>query len=164
MARIKRIIINDYPYFITNITDGRRPFLLENIDLFWSAVETANKKIPFDLFAWVILPDHFHFIINPGKGNISDIMKKIKQIFGANYRKRHRLLSGSAWQESFYDHIIRNEKDMRGHLNYIHWNPVKHGLVTNPFEYPHSSIMKFKDFYPQDWGMREDEIKGDFGE
>jgi len=164
MTRNKRIIISEYPYFITNVSHRRYPLLLDSIDLFWNAVDSARKKIQFELYAWVILPEHFHFIVNSGKGNISEILKKIKQIFGSNYRRKHGLFNGHVWQNGFYDHIIRNEKDMEKHLNYIHWNPVKHGLVTNPFEYPHSSISKFMDLCQEDWGAKENGMEGDFGE
>jgi putative transposase len=165
MARIRRIIVNGHPYFITNITAGRHPLLISDIDLLWRAIESARNKLSFDLFAWVVLPEHFHFIINPDKSNISEILKKIKQIFGANFRKKHGLHSGHVWQSGFYDHIIRNEEDLEKHINYIHLNPVKHGLVSNPFDYPHSSITKFKDFYPPNWGVKNGtELEGDFGE
>ncbi len=164
MVRNKRIITDGYPFFITNVTHGRDALLLDEIDLFWRAIESTKCKIEFDLFAWVILPEHFHFITYSGDTGISEVLKKVKQTFAANFRKRHGLFNGSVWQKGFHDHAIRDEKDLKMHLHYIHWNPVKHGLVSNPFEYPHSSIMKFKDYYPPDWGMTEDDLTGDFGE
>jgi putative transposase len=99
------------------------------------------------------------------QGNISDIMKRIKLSFAADYRKRHEIFNGRTWQNGFWDHMIRNDEDFKRHLDYIHYNPVKHGLVRNAHDWPHSSIHKFKDEYPEDWGINEAiDIKGNFGE
>jgi len=103
-------------------------------------------------------------LINPEEQIISNIMQRIKLSFSVEYSKKHPHVN-RIWQRSFWDHIIRDEDDFYRHLNYIHLNPVKHGLVKNPFEYPHSSIMKFKDYYADGWGVEdEDEPEGEFGE
>ncbi len=136
MVRNKRIIADGYPYFITNVTYRRDALLLDNIDLFWNAIESARDRSGFEIYAWVVLPEHFHFIIYPGDVGISEVMKKIKQIFGENFRNRHGFSHGRVWQNGFHDHIIRDEKDLERHVHYIHWNPVKHGLAANPFDNP----------------------------
>jgi len=132
--------------------------------MFWKSIKTIQEKAGFELIAWVILPEHFHLLINPEEQIISNIMQRIKLSFSVEYSKKHPHVN-RIWQRSFWDHIIRDEDDFYRHLNYIHLNPVKHGLVKNPFEYPHSSIMKFKDYYADGWGVEdEDEPEGEFGE
>jgi putative transposase len=58
------------------------------------------------------------------------------------------------WQKRFWDHIIRDEEDLAQHLDYIHYNPVKHGLVTRPEEWQHSSFIAWQErgAYPEQWG------------
>jgi putative transposase len=165
MASNCRIQVEGYTYFITNLTYRRQRFLSDNIDLFWNAVEAAKQKTLFDMTAWVILPDHFHLLIYFDKGNISNIMKGIKLAFSAHFRKRQGLTAGRTWQNGFWDHIIRTEEDLKRHLDYIHFNPVKHGLVRRAVDYPYSSIHLFKEFYPEDWGIAaSDKPEGDFRE
>jgi putative transposase len=133
--------------------------LLTDIPLFWrSWKETA-------LFAWVILPDHFHCIVDCGDKNISNIMHNFKITYSRNYRDSYT--PGKVWQDRFWDHIIRDQEDMNRHLDYIHYNPVKHGFVNDPFLYGHSTLIKFhKDgYYQRDWGIKETiEFGSGFGE
>jgi putative transposase len=165
MVRNRRFQVEGCTYFIVNVTHERRQFLVDNIDLFWKAVESAKRKRKFDLMAWAILPEHFHLLVYFEKGSISNIMKSIKLTFSAHYRKKYNLAIGRVWQNGFWDHIIRNDEDMRRHIDYIHYSPVKHGLVRLAFDYPHSSIHLFKEFYPEDWGVNEkDEPEGEFRE
>ena len=73
--------------------------------------------------------------------------------------------SGIVWQKRYWDHIIRNQDDMNNHVDYIHYNPIKHGYVNNPFDWKLSSIHNFKDIYQADWGKSEKIIfEGDYGE
>jgi putative transposase len=82
-------------------------------------------------------------------------MHFIKQSFAIMYRNRIDKSAGRIWQYRFWDHIIRNDDDLRRHIDYIHYNPVKHGLCTNPFEYQFSSIHQYKEYYQPDWGCIE---------
>jgi putative transposase len=165
MSNIRRIYIPDGLYFITCITSKRAPILIDNIDLIWRAVEKINSRTNFDLNAWVFLPDHFHIMVNSKTGDISSLLHSIKLSFSMNYRKINPHVDSHIWQKRFWDHVIRDENDYYAHLNYIHINPVKHGLAKKAFDWPHSSIHKFKDYYPNDWGCNEDiKFEGEFGE
>ena len=165
MPRIHRIYIKNNPIFITNVTYLRQPILIENIELLRNSFDSAKLKLPHEIIAWVILPEHFHLLVNPLENSISSIMKNIKLSFAANYRKQNNLLDGRVWQNGFWDHLIRNEKDYNRHINYIHYNPVKHGLEKSAWEYKHSSLTQFKEYYPSDWGiLEEDTGDTDFGE
>ena len=113
------------------------------------------------------MPDHFHVLIDSKDVSPSDIMKSFKLSFGYNYRKRKGLKSGRIWQARYWDHIIRNREDLNNHIDYIHYNPVKHGMINNPFHYEHSSASKYlKDgYYSNDWGVKESfELEEEFGE
>lgn len=167
MSKLRRYFREGDTCFITCVTYERRPFLLEHIDEFWLSVHHVRQHVPFDLLAWVILADHFHVVIWSTEGAISDIVRRIKQKFAGLYRSRHGQVRGRLWQHRFWDHVIRDEEDLNRHLDYIHINPLKHGLADNPFLYPHSSLPKFAEdgMYPPDWGMKEPiTVVGEFGE
>ncbi len=154
-------------YFITSVTHDRHRILVENSDIFWEAVEKVKKDIYFELSAWVIMPDHFHIIIDPLESDLSSIIKRIKLSFAYQFRNSQNMYRGKVWQSRFWDHIIRDENDLNRHLDYIHFNPVKHGLVINPYEWEHSSIHAYlkRGQYESDWGTRKAPIfEGDFGE
>lgn len=106
-------------------------------------------------------------LIEPDQSDLSEIIKRIKLSFAGKYRLRNNTRSGRVWQLRFWDHIIRNESDMNRHIDYVHYNPVKHGLVSRPIDYEHSSFRRFvaDGFYTPDWDvMGKIELSGEFGE
>ena len=154
-------------YFVTCVIYRRRALLLDHVDIFWESVHFAQEVIPFDMIAWSILSDHFHLIVKPPEKDLSEIMRRMKLKFSGLYRSLYGLARGRIWQHRFWDHIIRNRDDMNHHLDYIHYNPVKHGLVRSPFEYQHSSIHQYLEngHYQSDWGLVEPTgFDGEYGE
>lgn len=167
MSNLRRYNSNGKDFFITCVRLNRMPILVENINELWKAINYTKAMHTFELKSWVILPDHFHIIIGTMQNDISGIMKGIKQKFSGLYRSKSGLTSGRVWQHRFWDHIIRNEDDLKKHLDYIHYNPVKHGLTRSPFEYKHSSIHDFlaRGYYQKDWGVVEEpNLSQGFGE
>ncbi|MCP4567201.1 MAG: transposase [FCB group bacterium] len=155
-----------HAYFITNVTYLRKRILLDHVDMLMQSFKDIEHRCRYDKIAWVILPDHFHVIIDPLEQDISNILQRVKMSFGSLYRKHVHIKSGRIWQHHFWDHIIRNNDDMNRHIDYIHYNPVKHGYVEKPFDWEYSSIQSFDGCYQPDWGMRE-QFKyddGQFGE
>ncbi len=73
---------------------------------------------------------------------------------------------GRLWQHRFFDHIIRNQEDMNRHIDYIHYNPVRHHLAISPGEYEYSSFKLYltDEKYEADWGSVEGMDGRDFGE
>ncbi len=103
----------------------------------------------------------------PEQLSVSNIVHLFKQKYSGLYRSRRGLTSGRLWQHRFWDHIIRDEDDYARHLDYIHYNPVRHGLAHSPLDYPLSSYRQWvaRGYYDCSWGLREDmEFDGDFGE
>jgi len=131
------------------------------------ADEDICRAQEYELIAWVILPDHWHCIIDPLEKDVASLMKRIKLSFTAGYLKRLGFRSGRTWHNRYWDHVIRNQEDMNRHLDYIHYNPVKHRLATSAMEYPHSSFRQFVDsgLYDSTWGIVDSPTMiGDFGE
>lgn len=165
MSNLRRYDPYGKPIYVTNVTYNRAPILPDNTDLFWRAMDNAKTKYPFDLIAWAIMPEHFHMVIEAGDTPISKIMHDFKLSFAAYYRKRYNLVSGKIWQLRFWDHIIRNQEDLNRHIDYIHYNPVKHGITNKPMDYVDTSIKNYREYYRPDWGTKDTiNFEGDFGE
>ncbi|MBI3872866.1 MAG: transposase [candidate division Zixibacteria bacterium] len=91
MSKLKRYKDFGTLYFITSVTYQRRRFLVEHADLLWSSVNATKDRCPFELIAWVILPDHFHFLLDAGESDISSIIQRVKMSFAASYRRNQGL-------------------------------------------------------------------------
>ena len=159
MPNFRRYYLPNAVIFITCVTHNRIPFLRDeaNFQLFWETLRRIQEIHPFDLLAFVIMPDHFHWLVSLPEEtpNFSKIMQSIKWNFTINYKKAHNISSPvTLWQSRFWDHIIRDEHDLQNHIDYIHWNPVKHGFVRYPEEWGQSSFEKWADqgYYPPGWG------------
>ena len=154
-------------FFVTTVTYQRSPILVENYHLLREAVAAARATHRFDLLAWVVLPDHLHAVLDTGDASVSTVMQRFKMSFAARFRKRMNMHHGRSWQKRFWDHIIRNQNDLNKHIDYIHFNPVKHGLTAGPRQWRFSSIheRKYARLYPEDWGVGcQPDTEGDFGE
>ncbi len=167
MTNIRRYFREGDISFLTHVTHNRQPILIDHFELLWSSIEKAKEENKFEIISWVILPDHFHLVIDPKTNELPNLMKRIKLSFSAKYRKSVEISSGRVWQNRFWDHIIRNEEDLRRHIDYVHYNPVKHGLVNSPKDWRFTSFHDFLNNgdYPADWGVRETmTFDGSFGE
>jgi putative transposase len=167
MSDLRRYFYPGNICFITNATYDRMTILIDNNDLLFKAIENVREKTPFELIAWVILDDHFHFILDPLNNDPSRFLQRLKMSFAAYYRKRMNLYRGRVWQNRFWDHIIRDQDDLNRHIDYIHFNPVKHGYVSKPNDWQYSSFDEYhkNGVYPDDWGIVEPRhLEGDYGE
>jgi len=154
MTNIRRFHRIHDVVFLTHVTFNRAPILIENADLLYRAIDRHREIWPFELIAWAILPDHVHMLVDIERSELSSLMRKIKLTFSEMYRRRMELDSGRVWQNRFWDHIIRDAQDMNRHIDYIHYNPVKHRMVTGPFDYEYSSAREFlsRGYYAKEWG------------
>ena len=117
-------------------------------EIFWHTLDLVKSHHPFDLIAYIILPDHFHLLIRPLDeiGNYSRIIHSLKRNFSLNYKKAMKIDRGfSVWQARYWDHIIRSEDDFNEHVNYIHWNAVKHELAELPEDWEQSSFSNWQE-------------------
>ena len=163
-------------YFFTLVSHQRRPLLTEAPvrAALRGAIEQVRKSYPFIIKGWVLLPDHLHCLwqLPPGDAEFSLRWSMIKRLSsqalpqseGVSLSRRLRREAG-LWQRRFWEHRIRDEQDLRRHLDYLHWSPVRHGLVQQVVDWPWSSFHRLvrEGVYPADWGgVAEDE--GAFGE
>ena len=145
MSKLKRIILENYCYFITTNTENRENAFKDKkaIKIIIEDLEFYRKKFNFKLHAFVIMPNHIHLLITPfEKGDISKIMHNFKshtsQVINEVLDRNKRL-----WQEGFYEHAIRDEFDFKRKVNYIHKNPLMAGIVKEVADYRFSSFRNY---------------------
>jgi putative transposase len=156
-------------YFFTVVTQNRQPILTcpDNINRLRNTLLHIKNKRPFIIEAIVILPDHLHTVwqLPEGDADFSTRWRMIKHDFsitvqgGIKSRSQQRKGEKGIWQRRFWEHTIRNKADWHRHIDYIHYNPVKHGYVDSPSSWPYSSFSSAvnKGWYSQDWGQQEPE-------
>ena len=161
-------------FFTVNLLDRRETLLVDHIDLLRESVAGTRHKYPFEIDAFVVLPDHMHAIwtLPPDDADFSTRWRLIKAAFAKQLPKReHRTAVRKArnergiWQRRFWEHMIRNETDYARHVEYCYINPVKHGLVTRVRDWPHSSFHRDveRGIFPLDWAG-DIAAPGEFGE
>ncbi len=154
----RRAFIDNSMVFITIVTHNRLPILITNIEVIKKVVINVIKLYQFSIFAYSIQPDHIHCIIKPR--NIEDYPKIIKS-FKYAFTKYVGLVKptyNKVWQNRYWEHTIRDKKDLYNHLDYIHYNPVKHNLINSVKDWDYSSFKKFvkKGWYEENWGCHKD--------
>ena len=162
MSEYRRIYQPGGSCFFTVVTHQRIKILSlpEHISRLKSSFDKVMKKHPYTMEAFVILPDHIHCLwrMPPSDSNYSIRWRLIKGYFSNGFNDPvNKRGEKQIWQRRFWEHLLRDDEDWRRHMDYIHYNPVKHGYVENPGDWPHSSFRQaVKDgLYAPDWGMEE---------
>ncbi|MCD6163236.1 MAG: transposase [candidate division Zixibacteria bacterium] len=167
MSKLKRYYNEGNIYFITCVTNNRKHILIQYQSQLKDSIRKYKTELNFSIIAWVILPDHFHMIINPKNDNLSKLFQKIKLSFSKKFLYLSGVAKGQIWQSRFWDHVIRNQENMNNHIDYIHYNSVKHGYVKSPFDWVHSSLGEYykRGYYSKDWGVMDAiRFEDDYGE
>jgi putative transposase len=172
--RYRRVRVPGGTYFFTAVAHDRDDdLLIREIELLRRSFATVRRAHPFTIRAAVVLPDHLHMIwqMPSGETDFSTRWGLIKSCFsravadrgsGTRRGKRER----QVWQRRFWEHLIRDDHDLARHVAYVHYNPVKHGLVETPLAWKHSSLHRYvrTGLIPSDWGARSRPSDGEFGE
>ncbi len=165
MSKLRRYVTENATFFITAVTHGRTPFLAQHSDVFLEALNRQSSKHNAKIHAWVILPDHFHLLIELDGTPLPKFIQSLKLSFTNMLRVKGFHHGGRFWQLRYWDHVIRDQTDFNAHFDYIHYNPVKHGIADSPFDYEFSSAREYLNsgVYTDDWGAGV-KFQGDFGE
>ena len=185
--RYRRATVKGGTYFFTLVTFDRvkvfnRP---ENATLLRQAIEKVRQSYPFQIDAFVLLPEHLHCIwtLPQDDADFSTRWRMIKSNFSrklshvgwvegrnptdlATSASRLKKKEKAIWQRRFWEHLIRDEQDLKHHVDYIHYNPVKHGYVNAPKDWAMSSFHRYVEngLYPIEWAAgRELEFDATIG-
>ena len=168
MPKYLRSYVPGGSYFLTLVTYDRNPVFRapENISRLRSALKSVKSEMPFEIAGAVMLPDHLHFIwsLPTGDEDFSRRVGRLKALFTKSLpaasppeqnisisRRKHR--ESNVWQRRFWEHTLRDEEDLQIHLDYIHYNPVKHGYAQCPHLWSASSFNHWvkNGGYTADW-------------
>ncbi len=164
MPNYRRARIPGATYFFTVVTARRRPLLAtaEAMAALRQSVVEVRRQWPFCIDAWVVLPDHMHAIwtLPMDDFDFSARWGRIKSGFTKSCGRAHASAPGHGaglWQPRFWEHLIRDEADFAAHMDYTHYNPVKHGYVKRVIDWPCSSFHRCvqQGIYASDWGDNE---------
>ena len=181
MPKYRRLRTPGGTYFFTVVTHERKRILCKNVarQALRAAIEEVRTRYPFRVEAWVLLPDHLHCVWSLPEGD-HDYSKRWGMIkagftkrvhkagwtaaaegFEADSRVKHR--DAFVWQRRFWEHQIRGQEDFNRHCDYIHYNPVKHGLVDDPRKWEYSTVHAFiwNVLYEEDWRVDSKRGAGD---
>jgi|SRR5262245_23110441 len=176
MSRYRRAKIQGGVFFFTvTLADRSSDLLVRHIDHLRDIYRSVQQRHPFETLAICVLPDHLHAVwsLPSGDADFSVRWNLIKGGFSRGLtvegsRSPSKLCKGERglWQRRYWEHAIRDDADLERHVNYIHFNPVKHGHVSRVCEWPHSSFHRYvgRGVLPADWGGDLGEIAGRFGE
>jgi putative transposase len=176
MVHYRRNRIEGASYFFTvALADRTASTLTDHISLLGEAMRQVQQQSPFTVDAIVVLPEHLHTIwtLPPDDSDYPGRWKAIKSNFthavvrAGTSRLVPRPEGGyRLWQRRFWEHTLRDERDVERHMDYIHFNPVKHGWVTRAVDWPHSSFHRYvtSGIYGADWGLADGDDQGRFGE
>lgn len=151
MSNYKRFYKEGYNYvFFTIVTCNRTPILINNIELLRNAFKYALHKYKFEIFACSVMKDHIHLILKlENSKDYSQIIRLIKYYFSIHFNNIQKSAESKVkkrekdiWQRRFWEHTIRDEKDLQIHLDYIHYNSYKHYQIA-PKSWKFSSFLKF---------------------
>jgi putative transposase len=172
--RYRRILLPGGTFFFTVVTFQRRKLFAhpENVDLLSRVIDDVRKRHPFITIAQVVLPDHIHTIweLPEGDHDYPTRWRLIKTEFTKQLPKeldtplptsRITKKERTIWQRRYWEHTIRDDLDLDHHIDYIHFNPVRHHLAKYPHEWKNSTFQRFvdEDYYPLNWAT-ENIFKG----
>jgi putative transposase len=157
-------------FFTVTLLERRRKLLTENIDKLREVFKAVRRRQPFSIEAIVILPDHLHCVwtLPSGDADFSSRWHDLKARFAAQIPRGERLSARrlrkgerGIWQRRFWEHVIRDERDFECHVDYILYNPVKHGHVARAADWRYSSFHRYveRGIYNLDWAA-DDNVRG----
>lgn len=161
-------------FFTVNLANRQSRLLVDNIETLRASFLHVRETHPFQTIAMVVMPEHIHalWVLPSGdtdfavrwrliKAGFSHRMPVVPNLRPSLVNKRER----GIWQRRYWEHRVRNEDDMQRHMDYIHFNPVKHGHVCHAKDWPYSTFHRYVDkgWLPKDWGVASDST-GDYGE
>jgi len=163
-------------FFTVNLAERQSRLLTQHVGLLRAAFRYTRARHPFAIEAIVILPDHLHAIwtLPEGDADFTLRWRLIKSAFSRGFPHGERISASrlakgerGIWQRRYWEHTLRDEDDLTRHVDYIHFNPVKHGHVSRVQDWPYSSFLRMVRLgvYPVDWaGDVRDNDGGGFGE
>ena len=172
MVHYRRSFVPGGTYFFTvTLADRQASLLTDRIDALGAAFRQCRATHPFETIAVAVMPEHLHCVwaLPDGDADYSIRWSLIKRAF--TRRQYHEgptpaRAKRGVWQSRFWEHTVRDEADLQRHIDYIHYNPVKHGHARRAADWPHSSFHRYvrQGRLTEDWASAGDDDAAGFGE
>ena len=157
-------------FFTVNLLERDRTLLVDHVGELRAAFRAVRIARPFDIVALVVLPDHLHCVWRLPEDDADNATRwrHIKAMFSRGLpcterRSARRVAKKERgiWQRRFWERLLRNERDLVAHIDYVHFNPVKHDLVARVCDWPHSTFHRHvrEGLLPPDWGQAANEVR-----
>jgi putative transposase len=176
MSRYRRATVQGGAFFFTlALADRSSDLLVREIERLRRAYKLTQNRHPFETVAICVLPDHIHALwqLPEGDTDYATRWNLFKSSFSrglapAKLRSASKIAKREKgiWQRRYWEHVIRDDKDLERHVDYIHYNPVKHRIVSRVRDWPHSSFHRYveRGVLPADWAGDATDSPGRFGE
>ncbi|MGD9974381.1 MAG: transposase [Desulfatirhabdiaceae bacterium] len=155
-AKFKRYWIPNSIAFLTVVTAHRKPLFKDHSAVIMAkdVLRRVKEIHPFEMKGYTILPDHMHLMIHTSDGRFDHVIQSFKRNLSIEFHRCGIVLDRDIWLKRFYDHVIRDDDDFKNHLDYIHFNPVHHGITLRPMDHPFSSFRHYVKigWYDVGWG------------
>jgi len=157
-------------FFTVNLLErSGNDLLVRHVDVLRTVTARIRELYPFHIHAWVVLPDHIHCVLEFPEGDTDFALRwrLIRSMFSKaipknEWRSNTRIRRGERgiWQRRYWEHLIRDDDDYRAHMDYVHINPYKHGLVQSVADWPYSTFHRLvaAGVYPSDWAGSADDL------
>lgn len=145
-------------HFFTLATYKRLPILVDNKDAALEGWRAVSDETGMELICWAILPNHLHVIIDTNFNSMSKLSHAFKLASAKLFHVERVSHRKTLWESSGWDQPLTSKEDLERHIDFVHYNPVKHGLASSPWEYQHSSFREFvkHGYYFKDWTIDSD--------
>ena len=158
-------------FFTVALLERKRDLLVKEIDPLRDAVRRVKRLYPFTIVAWVVLPDHLHCIwtLPAGDADFATRWRLIKLLFVKTLPRderrsavRRKRRERGIWHRRYWEHTIRDDRDLRSHVDYIHFNPVKHAWVPRVSDWPFSTFHRYvrNGLLAEDWAGGDQALAG----
>jgi len=157
-------------FFTVTLKNRSASYLIDYVGLLHESIQFIKNKHSFDVIAFVILNDHLHTIwqLPENDANYPKRWQAIKSRFTRSLVKqgvsliKNKKGEYNLWQKRYWEHTIRDERDLQNHIDYIHFNPVKHSYVDRVIDWPHSSFHRYVDegLIDKNWAHEPTDIPG----
>jgi putative transposase len=162
-------------FFTVNLADRSTDILVRHVEDLRAVMTKVKEAHPFAVLAMVVLPEHLHAIwrLPAGDADYPTRWALLKAGFSRRVERgepipQSRKAKGERgiWQRRYWEHQIRDEADLARHVDYVHFNPVKHGLVIRPVDWPHSTLHGYiaRGMATRDWGGHASDAESGYGE
>jgi len=174
--KYRRADVKGGTYFFTvNLAERSNTLLVDEIDILRATINKVKQNHPFKLDAMVVLPEHLHalFTLPQNDNDFATRWMLIKSGFSRQLPKQERVSDSrkakgerGVWQRRYWEHLIRDDNDFARHVDYIHYNPVKHGHVKRAVDWPYSTVHYYVEqgLVAADWGCENSSEEAEFGE